>query len=139
MHHRERPLEAARVRALVQPLHHEDDVHVGGEYLLRRGASGDVPGKPGAALEDASDGALGAGPRDDEVAHCRKDAPGAQSTWKDDGVHAVREPHEETLTARRDGAADERELELVQRELGSEEGTETDELGIEHGIPREHE
>ena len=139
MHRRERPLEAARVRALVEPLHDEHDVHVGGEHLLRGRAARDVPGEPGAALEDARDGAIGPGARDDEVAHHREDALGAQPTRDDDRVGAVREPDEEAAAAILDRAADEGGLELLQGELGREEGTEADELGMDHGVPRERE
>ena len=139
MHRRERPLEAARVRALVEPLHDEHDVHVGGEHLLRDRAARDVPGEPGAALEDASDGAVGPGARDDEVAHHREDALGAQPTRDDDRVDAVREPDEEAATAIGDRAADEGGLELLRGELGGEEGTEADELGMDQDVPRERE
>ena len=38
-----------------------------------------------------------------------------------------------------DRAADEGGLELLQGELGREEGTEADELGMDHGVPRERE
>jgi hypothetical protein len=139
MYRRERPLEAARVRALVEPLHHEHDIHVGREHLLRGRAARDVPGEPGAALEDARDGAVGPGVRDYEVAHHGEDALDAQPTRDDDRVGAVREPDEEAGAAIRDGAADEGELELFQGELGREEGTEADVLGMDHGVPRERE
>ena len=139
MHRRKRPLEAARVRALVEPLHDEDDVDVGGEHLLRGGATRDVPGEPCAALEDARDRAIGPGARDDEVAHHRGNALGAQPTREDDRVGAVRKPDEEAAAAIRDRAADEGGLELLQGDLGREEGTEADELGMDHGVPREHE
>jgi hypothetical protein len=54
-------------------------------------------------------------------------------------VCAVGEPDEEAAAAIRDRAADEGGLELLQRELGREEGTEADELGMDHGVPRERE
>jgi len=49
-----------------------------GEHLLRGRAARDVPGEPGAALEDACDGAIGPGARDDEVARHRG-TPSARS------------------------------------------------------------
>jgi hypothetical protein len=48
----------------------------------------------------------------------------------------VRKPDEEAPTAIRDRAADEGGLELLQGELGREERTEADELGMDHGVPR---
>jgi len=54
-------------------------------------------------------------------------------------VVAVREPDEEAAAAIRDRAANEGGLELLQGELGREERTEADELGMDHGVPRERE
>ena len=48
-------------------------------------------------------------------------------------------PDEEAAAAIRDRAADEEGLEFLQGELGREEGTEADELGMDHGVPRERE
>ncbi len=139
MNGRERPLESARVRAFVEPLHDEHDVDVGGEHLLRGRAARNVPGEPGAAIEDARDDAIGPGARDDEVAHDREDDLGAQPTGDNDRVGAIREPDEEAAAVIRNRATDEEGLQLLQGELGREEGAEADELGMDHSVPRERE
>ena len=90
-------------------------------------------------MRRSRDGAIGPGARDDEVAHHRDYALGAQPPRDDDRVVAVREPDEEAAAAIRDRAANEGGLELLQGELGREERTEADELGMDHGVPRERE
>ena len=67
------------------------------------------------------------------------DPLGAQPARNDDGVGAVREPDDEAAAAIRGRAADEGGLQLLQGELRREEGTEADELGMDHGAPRERE